>query len=282
MAGIHNVFYRCRYLLFCCLAFNSSLGHAYEEVLPRYALIIGNSNYQFSPLKNPANDASDMADMLGDLRYKVTTALNQNPEQLRHTVKKFYRSIQEKNAISLFYYAGHAIQADGINYLIPVNAGITSYEKMKQQSVSLNQIFSAVKQAPSKQNILILDACRNNPFKPLQGNKKSRGISINDSKLLNISSGLAPVEAPTGTLIAYATEPGNTASDGNGKNGTYTSALLRHIGKAETAEALFKEVRKDVLDATDDKQTPWEHSSLIEKFYFMPPSNEEIPDIVSF
>lgn len=259
----------------------SPVSHSYEEVLPRYALIIGNSDYQFAPLKNPVNDARDMSATLEKLRYKVKLALNQNPEQLRQSVKDFYQSIKEKNAISLFYYAGHAIQADNINYLIPVNAQISSYKKMKSESLSINDVLYAIKRSSSHQNILILDACRNNPFKPVAGSK-SRSLNITDKKLLSVNTGLAPVKAPTGTLIAYATEPGNTASDGDGKNGAYTSALLRHIGKAETAEALFKEVRKDVLYDTDNRQTPWEHSSLIEKFYFMPPSNEEIPDIVSF
>jgi len=263
------------------LVINSFPCAAFEEVLPRYALIIGNADYKFAPLKNPVNDASDMASTLRQLRYNVTIALNQKPAQLRRTVKNFYAAINESNAISLLYYAGHAIQAENTNYLIPIEAGITSYEKMKSVSLSINDVLIELKKAESKQNILILDACRNNPFKPRHSDN-SRGINISDKQLLNISSGLAPVEAPTGTLIAYATEPGNTASDGNGENGTYTAALLKHIGKAETAEALFKEVRKDVLDATNNRQTPWEHSSLIEKFYFMPPSNEEIPDIVSF
>ncbi len=270
-----------RVLLLTLASLFSPILLAYEEVLPRYALIIGNADYKFAPLKNPVNDATDMASTLRKLRYTTTIALNQDPQQLRKSVKQFYASIKENNAISLLYYAGHAIQAEAVNYLIPVNAGITSYEKMKTASLSLNEVFRELRQSPGKQNILILDACRNNPFKP-SADSHSRGIQIKDRQLLEISSGLAPVEAPTGTLIAYATEPGNTASDGEGDNGTYTSSLLRHIGKAETAEALFKQVRKDVLDATNDRQTPWEHSSLIEKFYFMPPSNEEIPDIVSF
>ena len=114
--------------------------------------------------------------------------------------------------------------------------------------------------------MVILDACRNNPFPT-----GKRG-----------GAGLAKVAVPSGTLIAYATEPGNVASDGKGKNGTYTSALLRYITQSETAEVLFKKVRKEVLSVTNNRQTPWEHSSLIEKFYFIPPSNEEIPDIPSF
>jgi len=266
---------------FILILFSTSV-FSYEEVLPRYALIIGNANYTFSPLKNPLNDANDMASTLRALRYDVTVALNQNPDQLRQSVSRFYNSIKEHNAISLFYYAGHAIQSNNVNYLIPVNANITSFERMKSQALSVNKVLTALKQSPSNQNIIILDACRNNPFEVNSDRKNKRSLVINDEKLLNLPHGLAPVEAPTGTLIAYATEPGNTAADGKGSNGTYTSALLRHIRKSETAEALFKEVRKDVLEVTRNRQTPWEHSSLIEKFYFMPPSNEEIPDIVSF
>lgn len=134
----------------------------------------------------------------------------------------------------------------------------------------------------SKQNIIILDTCRNNPFEINKSNKNGRGLNVSDKGLKPLPSGLAPIEAPTGILIAYPTELGNTASDGKGLNGTYTSAMLRHITKSETAEVLFKEVRRDVLYATHNRQTPWEHSSLTEKFYFIPPSNEEIPDIISF
>jgi len=271
-----------KFLTLLLLLMISKSAFAFEETLPRYALIIGNANYSFSPLKNPVNDANDMATKLRSLRYKVTVALDQNPEQIRKSVKSFYQSIKENNAVSLFYYAGHAIQANNINYLIPVNANITSFERMTTQSLSINEVLQALRQSPGDQNIIILDACRNNPFEAKAGSKNKRAIVIEDKKLQQLSRGLAPVEAPTGTLIAYATEPGNAAADGKGSNGTYTSALLRHIGKSETAEALFKEVRKDVLEATDEKQTPWEHSSLIKKFYFMPPSNEEIPDIVSF
>ena len=268
--------------LFGCilLILFTPLSFAYETVVPRYALVIGNSDYTFSPLKNPANDARDMASILRSLRYQVTVGYDQNPAQLRQLVADFYKTIKEKDAISLFYYAGHAIQSDNINYLMPVNASISSYERLKSQALSTNELLSSLRQSSSKQNIIILDACRNNPFKVTK--KNSRGMSISDNKLLNLPRGLAPVEAPTGTLIAYSTEPGNTASDGNGRNGTYTASLLRHISKSETAEALFKKVRRDVLAATQNQQTPWEHSSLVETFYFIPPSNEEIPDIISF
>lgn len=255
---------------------------AYESVLPRYALVIGNSEYKFSPLKNAANDARDMAAVLGRLRYDVSLLLNKEPDALRQGVYDFFNNIKEPDAITLVYYAGHAIQADNVNYLIPVNAGITSFEKMKDVSFSIDELLRVLKHSISKQNVIILDACRNNPFKAASSKDKSRGLVVADEKLMSLGSGLAPVEAPRNTLIAYATEPGNTASDGKGKNGVYTAALLRYIEVSETAEALFKKVRKDVLASTRYRQTPWEHSSLTEKFYFIPPSNEEIPDIIGF
>jgi len=271
-----------QWILLLSLIFVAMECGAYEDVLPRFALVIGNGNYQFSALKNPVNDAKDIASTLRTLRYDVTVAVNQTPSQMRKVVTDFYSKIKQSNAVSLFYYAGHAIQSNNINYLIPINAQIDSYDRMKSQAFSINELLKALKQASSNQNIIILEACRKNPIEINTKNENKRGLVVTDEAFLNLPGGLAPVEAPTGTLIAYATEPGRTASDGKGRNGTYTSALLRHIGKSETAEALFKKVRKDVLNATRNQQTPWEHSSLIETFYFMPPSNEEIPDIPSF
>ena len=268
-------------LLLLLLTFTQS-SFAFKDILPRYALVIGNADYKFSPLKNPTNDAADMAATLKTLRYQVTMGFDKNPIELRKIVADFYSHIKEKNAISLFYYAGHAIQADNINYLIPVNASINSFLRLKSQAFSTNELLQSHKKSSSRQNIIILDACRNNPFKVSDKSKKNRGVNISDKTLLSLPRGLAPIEAPTGTLIAYSTEPGSTASDGSGRNGTYTSSLLRHISKSETAEELFKKVRRDVLAATHNRQTPWEHSSLIETFYFIPPSNEEIPDIISF
>jgi uncharacterized caspase-like protein len=264
------------------LLFITSASHAFEEIVPRYALVIGNANYSFSPLKNPINDANDMASKLESLRYQVTLATDQNPQQMRTIIEQFYASITEPDAISVFYYAGHAIQADNVNYLIPVNAQISTVELMTERALSFNTLLTQLRGAASQQNIIILDACRNNPFKVAKTTSTGRSLTNLDAKVVALSSGLAPIKAPTGTLIAYATEPGNIALDGRGDNGTYTSALLKYIDSSETAEELFKKVRKAVLRKTKNKQTPWEHSSLIDKFYFMPPSNEEIPDIISF
>ena len=275
-----------RLLTITSLMLSTTMALAYEEALPRYALIIGNSNYHFAPLKNPANDARDMAKKLRKLRYRVTLATDQESEQLRTSVVDFYNSIEETNAVSLFYYAGHAVQLGNSNYLIPESAQISSEDDILRMAYSIDDLLSSLRNSYSDQNIIILDACRNNPFMVGESSEGTRGLAWVDLSqkkgFSEFAGGLAPVEAPPGTLVAYATEPGNVAEDGKGRNGTYTKALLRHIGKAETAEALFKKVRKDVLKQTRRQQTPWEHSSLVETFYFSPPKTREVPNIVAF
>ena len=257
------------FLSFCLV--QSAL--AYDESVPRYALVIGNGQYDFAPLRNPVNDASDIADKLRNLRYKTTLALNLDPARFRKTVAEFYASIKEDNAVSVFYYAGHGVQLQDTNYLIPVDVVIDNPLQLIENAFSFNELVNELKQSASSQNIIILDACRNNPFNKTQAHNR---------QLQTIQAGLALVEAPPGTLIAYATEPGNVAEDGRGRNGTYTGALLRHITKSETAEELFKKVRRDVLQATSNRQTPWEHSSLVQTFYFAPRKNTKIPNIVNF
>lgn len=266
---------QCRFLV--VIAIITLLFHpasqAYDESLPRYALVIGNSNYDFAPLKNPVNDARDVAKNLRKLRYKTTLATDLNPQQFRDTVASFYHSIAEDNAVSVFYYAGHGIQLQNTNYLIPVDAPIQSPKELIDSAYSINDLIAELEQSLSNQNIIILDACRNNPF------RKTATVT---AQLREIQAGLALVEPPPSTLIAYATEPGNVAEDGRGRNGTYTRALLKHFTRSETAEELFKKVRKDVLQATNNRQTPWEHSSLLETFYFAPPKNKKIPNVVGF
>jgi uncharacterized caspase-like protein len=262
-------------LLMSSLVSNSAF--AYEEAVPRYALVIGNSGYRHAPLKNTVNDARDMAAALGQLEYKVTLKIDLRQGEFVDVVKQFYGQVKSKNSISIFYYAGHAVQVENTNYLIPVQSAIQDIATLRAKSFALSKLLYIIKNSPGDQNIIVLDACRDNPF-------RAQGASTtgNVDQFAGLLGGLAPVEAPANTLVAYSTEPGNVASDGAGRNGAYTAALLKHIAEPILAEELFKKVRKDVIKATKHRQTPWEHSSLTHRFYFGPPVNEEISDIVSF
>ncbi len=250
---------------------------AFEESVPRYALVIGNSSYLQAPLKNTINDATDMASALKRLNYRVTLEIDLEQGEIFEVVRRFYQQIKSKKAITIFYYAGHAVQVDNTNYLIPVRSSIQNIATLRSNSFALSKLLFVIKESPSNQNIIVLDACRDNPFYGQAESKSNTGETLN-----HLFRGLAPVEAPVNTLVAYATEPGNVSSDGAGRNGTYTAALLNHISESIPAEELFKKVRKEVISATNQRQIPWEHSSLTQRFYFGPPVNDEISDIVSF
>lgn len=249
---------------------------AYEKPVPRYALVIGNANYGFASLPNTANDATDMAAALEALDYKVTLAFDLNPEKMATVVQAFYHQIDSEDAIAIFYYAGHAIQLNNTNYLIPIDADISDLNSLELNAFSMDQLLYSIKISPSQQNVIVLDACRDNPF---QQDGSETGA---ESDIFKLSGGLAPLEAPYNTLVAYATEPGNIASDGTGRNGTYTKALLEYISESMPAAELFRKVRNTVIKATNKQQIPWEHSSLTQEFYFGPPVNRAIGDIISF
>ena len=237
----------------------------------RYALVIGNASYKIGELDNPLNDAKDISRYLDELDFSVTTLLDAGSEDMKSAINDFYRKIKNDNAASVFYYAGHAMQINNVNYLLPVDVNVSSEGALLTSSVSLNFLLKTLHQAESRENILILDACRNNPFAVLNNGSTSRVVK-----------GLAPVEAPPGTFVAYSTEPGRVASDGKGRNGTYTKHLLRHIKTAEDIEAMFKSVRKDVMRETNQRQIPWEHSSLYSTFLFKKNDAKELPTIPSF
>ena len=237
----------------------------------RYALVIGNESYKIGALDNPINDAKDISRYLDELDFKVTTLLDAGSEDMENAISNFYGKIKNSKAASVFYYAGHAMQINNVNYLLPVNVKVSSENALLSSSVSLNFLLKTLHQAESRANILILDACRNNPFAISSGGSTTSAVK-----------GLAPVEAPPGTFVAYSTEPGRVASDGKGRNGTYTKHLLRHIKTAEDIEAMFKSVRKDVMRETNQKQIPWEHSSLYSTFLFKKNDARELPTIPSF
>lgn len=221
----------------------------------RVALVIGNSNYKNSPLVNPANDARTIAKALRQAGFLVILKTDATRREMRRAMIDFGKRL-EQGGVGLFYYAGHGVQIDGNNYLIPVNAEIEAEEHVAIESVELNQILGRMGGARNQLNIVILDACRNNPF--------ARSFR-------SASRGLAQTLAPAGSYIAYATAPGDVASDGDGKNSPYTRALSKWIGKPGVRlEDVFKGVRRDISRDTGGRQVPWTSSSITGDFYFTP------------
>ena len=227
----------------------------------RIALVIGNGAYQGSPLKNPANDARAMADVLKTCGFTVTKLENANRIQMREAIRSFGARIAD-GGVGLFYFAGHGMQVKGRNYLLPVGADVAQEDEIAGEAVEVDAVLAKMETARNRMNILILDACRNNPF----------GTSSRSSQ-----QGLAQVDAPTGTFVAFATAPGRTAADGRGEHGIYTSALLRQIKtRGLKLEDVFKRTRSEVLQASDYKQTPWENSSIVGEFEFISQSVESL------
>jgi len=226
----------------------------------RIALVIGNGTYtKAPPLKNPPNDARDMAATLKTLGFEVASGVNVSQREMKRLIREFGQSLKAGGS-GLFYYAGHGVQSKGRNYLIPIDADIQSEAEVEDSGVDVSLVLNYMDDAQNGLNIVILDACRNNPF--------ARSFR-------SASDGLAQVDAPTGTLIAYATAPGRVASDGTGENGLYTSELLRQMRVPRlSATEVFMRVRANVMKQTANKQVPWEASSLVGTFYFRePPKN---------
>ena len=220
----------------------------------RIALVIGNSNYASSPLKNPANDARDMAKTLEELGFDVIHRENAGKKAIKEGIRDFEKKLRG-GGVGLFYFAGHGMQVGGKNYLIPTDAQIETEADVEDAAVEANWILGKMEDAGNEINIVILDACRNNPV--------ARSFR-------SASAGLAEMKAPKGAVIAYATSPGDVAADGNGKNGTYTKYLLKYLREPglEIGQ-FFKKVGKDVAAETGEKQMPWMHSKFYGDFYFL-------------
>ena len=219
----------------------------------RLALVIGNNSYQTAPLKNPVNDAEDMSKALSAMGFKVFLHKNVDKRTLEESIRNFGRQLKS-GGVGLFYFSGHGMQVEGRNYLIPVNARIESEADIKYEAVDAGLVLGKMEDAANQLNIVILDACRNNPF--------SRSFR-------NAATGLARMDAPTGSLIAYSTGPGAVAADGTERNGTFTKHLIRHLGTPNlSVEQVLKRVRIDVAAETHQRQIPWESSSLMGEFYF--------------
>src|SRR6476661_2276089 len=222
----------------------------------RIALVIGNSNYQnVARLPNPANDAKAVAELLNTAGFEVISATDLNHNQMIEVMQDFSAKIAGRgaNTVAMVYYAGHGVQLAGENYLVPVDARISSEPELVDGSVRLVDVMATLDAIPSRMRIVILDACRNNPFPTL--NDAGRGLAI--------------VDAPNGSIVGYSTAPGTEALDGVGNHSPYTDAFLRLAHEKNVPiEQLFKRVRLEVNNSTDGRQTPWESSSLTSDFYF--------------
>jgi tol-pal system protein YbgF len=227
----------------------------------RHALVVGNGEYKNSPLKNPTNDAADIAVVLRQVGFSVRHLENASRGQLRRALLNFKGDLSD-GGVGLFYYSGHGIQLKGENYLIPIGANIQSEFEIEDEAIGLRRVLGAMEESDSDLNIVILDACRSNPFKSFfrSGNR-----------------GFAIVQAPKGSLIAFATAPGQWAADGDGRNSPYTKYLLEMMKIPNLAiEHVFKRVRIEVNRETAGAQIPWEESSLMGDFFF----SKESPSVV--
>ena len=222
----------------------------------RVALIIGNGAYKAGPLKNPANDARDMAAALKSVGFEVILRENAGLRAMNEAIDQFWQNLK-RGGVGLFFFAGHGLQVGGENFLVPVDAKIALEKDVQYECVNAGKVLGRMEDAGNGLNIVILDACRNNPF--------ARSFRSD-------SRGLAKMDAPSGSLVAFATAPGDVAADGEGKNGLYTAHLLRHLRTPGlTIEKVLKQTRIGV--AADSarmgkRQTPWESSSLMGDFYF--------------
>ena len=221
----------------------------------RVALIIGNSAYPGNmALVNPINDAKDMAATLRNMGFGVIEVVDANRAQMMEAIERAGRNLNGKQGIGMVFYAGHGLQLDWRNYMVPVDAKLNSAKDVATQAVDVEAVMTMFKSAGNRMNIVVLDACRDNPFA--------------DGKTAS-GKGLAPLDAPTGTFLAYATAPGNVAQDGRGKNGLYTSFLLEELKKPNASiENVFKRVRFSVRKASEGAQVPWESTSLEDDFVF--------------
>ncbi len=219
----------------------------------RVALVIGNASYRDLPLDNPLNDAADIAALFEQAGFRVILRRDADSRAMRQAVREFATELRRAD-VGLFYYAGHGVQLAGANYLLPVGADIRSEADAEDLSLDVNYVLRTMEESQARVRIVILDACRNNPY-PRSFRSAARG--------------LAPVTATGGSLVAFATAPGELAADGTGRNGMYTKHLLASLREADTEILkVFQRTRAGVVRETAGRQTPWESTSLLGEFHF--------------
>ena len=226
------------------------------SIRPRYALVIGNAGYQQGRLKNPRNDARGVSGALKRLNFDVTLVLDASHKRMRTSIEKFSDKLHS-NTVGLFYYSGHGVQHQGENYLIPIGAmrsSIQDPKNLRYDAVNVAFILDKMEKVKSELNIVILDACRDNPYSHSRSTRR----------------GLALMPAPVGSFIAYATAPGRVARDGLGNNSPFTKYLLDYMEQPNlTIDALFKRVIAGVKQDTQKEQVPWYNTSIDRDFYFV-------------
>ena len=233
----------------------------------RVALVIGNAAYaQAGALANPVNDAADVAKSLAKFGFDVTLGLDLDKRAFEEKVRIFSRALADADTAVLFY-AGHGLQVAGRNYLIPVDATLSSERDLDFEAIPLDFVLKQMEvDREGKTNVVFLDACRDNPL----ARNLARSMGTRSG---NVGKGLAEVQTGVGTFISFSTQPGNVALDGNGRNSPFTAALAKRVqAPGRNLTAIMIDVRKDVLASTSGRQVPWDHSALTSDFYFQPPS----------
>jgi hypothetical protein len=229
------------------------------SVEQRVALVIGNDQYdskRLTSLQNPVNDARAMRNKLRQLGFKVIYGENLGNRFMKKKVNEFGSEIR-KGGVGLFFFAGHGVEFGGKNFLMAKDSKMLSPEDMEFEALALERVMAKMRHAGNRLNIVLLDACRNDPFSRSSG------------------GGLAKVEKAEGMFVAYATAPGKVASDGSGKNGVFTENILRHIDQAGVPiERMFKNIKRDVIVQTSNRQRPWTHSDIVGDFFFRLPAGK--------
>ena len=219
---------------------------------PRSALVIGNAGYSFGPLANPTHDATDMAAALRGAGFEVLLKTDATQRDMVESIRTFGDMLKRKGGVGLFFFSGHGVQANGENYIVPLDAVGTGDSEFKRSAVSAGQIVDAMAAARNGLNMIVLDACRTNPF-------------------THTTQGLSRIDTNASLFVSYATSPGSVALDGAGRNSPYTENLVRAIGVPDIPlEQTFKRTLKGVYQETQGHQTPWISSSFFGDFYFTP------------
>lgn len=231
----------------------------------RVALVIGNSAYQNTPaLPNPKRDAQAVGEALKRVGFDVDLRIDVTKATMDQALRRFGDRLEHAQ-VALFYYAGHGLQFNGVNYLVPIDAKLVKERDLNYEAVDLNQVLKEM-EAERRVNLVFLDACRDNPL------SRTLARSLGAKRAL-VGQGLAPVDAAVGTLISYATKDGAVAADGEGEHSPYTQAMLSYLERPGLEIGLLvRRVREDVMKATAGSQVPWDYGSLVGEFYFLPPA----------